>query len=142
MLREKFDHKAIEQPRLLYLASVAGARQCSQLTIGYARLQREGALMAVVFAAGQNDRRTGDTLMMAFRVGRRERFELMDDGLHVCVLIAFNEEVRKEVRQGSRAKRRTEIFERVGPAIIEAAGLVVGDPPLREFLVGVVTGAR
>src|SRR5262245_34044096 len=97
--------------------------------------------MTVVLAAGQNDRRTGDTLMMAVRIRLRERFELMDDRFHVGVSVAFAEKVRKEVRQWSGAKRRAEIFERVSPAIVDASGRVIIDPPFGEFLVRIVTGA-
>src|SRR5712672_1543420 len=57
VLGEKFDHEAIEKPGLLDLTGVAGAGQSLQLAIGYACLQRESTLMAVVLAAGQNDRR-------------------------------------------------------------------------------------
>ena len=106
MLGKKLNHKAIEQPRLLYLASVAGARQCSQLTVRYARLKCESALMAVVFAAGQNDRWAGDTLMMLLGVGLRQCLELVDDRLHVGVLIAFGEKIREEMRQRSSTKGR------------------------------------
>ena len=66
MLGEKFDHEAIEKPGLLHLAGVAGARQNFQLAIGYARLERECALMAAVLAAGENDRRAGDALVILF----------------------------------------------------------------------------
>lgn len=105
MLRKKFDHKAIEQPGLLYLAGVAGARQCSQLAIGYACLERECALMAVVLATAQNDCRAGDTLVVTVGIRLRECFELVDDRLHVGVLVALGKEVRKEVRQWGGAKR-------------------------------------
>jgi hypothetical protein len=107
VLGEKFDHEAIEKPGLLDLTGVAGAGQSLQLAIGYACLQRESTLMAVVLAAGQNDRRTGDTLMMAVRIRLRQRFELMDDRFNVGVFVAFGEKVRKEVRQWSGSKRRT-----------------------------------
>jgi hypothetical protein len=60
--------------------------------------------MAVVFAAGQNDRRAGDALVVVFGVGLSQCFELMDDRLDVGVLIAFCEEVRKEMCQWSSAK--------------------------------------
>jgi len=43
-----FAHEAIEQPGLLYVAGVAGSEQRFQLAIGYERLKRDGALMAVV----------------------------------------------------------------------------------------------
>ena len=142
MLGKKFDHKPIKKPGLLYLAGVAGSRQSFQLAIRYDRLEREGALMAAVFAAGQDDRGAGDALMMAFGIGLCESFELVDDRLHIGVFIAFGEEVRKEMRQRCGAKRRAQIFERVGPAIVDAIGRVVGDSSLGEFLVGVVTGAR
>ena len=69
MRGQKFDHKAIEEPRLLDLASVARAWQCLQFTVRYAFLQREGALMAIVLAAGQNDRRAGDALEKPLRIG-------------------------------------------------------------------------
>ena len=66
VLGEKFDHEAIEQPGLLDLAGVAGSWQNLQLAIGYARHEREGALMAAVLAAGENDRRAGDALVILF----------------------------------------------------------------------------
>ena len=97
--------------------------------------------MAAVLAAGQDYRRTGDVLMMAFGIGLRERFELVDDRLHVGVFVAFGEEVRKEMRHRCGAKRRAQILERVGPAIVDTVGRVVGDSSLSEFLVGVVTSA-
>ncbi len=51
---EKFDHEAIEEPGLLHLAGMAGSGQSLQLAIGYTRLERKGALMAAVLAAGQD----------------------------------------------------------------------------------------
>src|SRR4051812_40352810 len=120
---------------------MTGARQRSQLAIRNPFLKREGALVAVVFAAGQNDCRTGDTLMMAFRVGLRECLELMDDRLHVGVSVAFGKEVCKEVRQRSRAERGAQVLEGIRPAIIDAIGSVVGDSPLGKFLVRIVTGS-
>src|SRR5262245_9595737 len=116
---------------------MAGSRQRFQFAIGYERLQRKRSLMAVVLAAGQNDRRTADTLMMTFWIGLRERFELVNDRLHVGVLVAFGKKIGEEMSQRSGAKRRTQILERVGPAIVDAIGRVVGDPSLGEFLVGV-----
>src|SRR4030095_6605727 len=104
VLGKKFDHKPIKKQGLLYLAGVAGPRQSPQLAIRYTRFKREGSLMAAVLAAGQDDRRTGDALMMAFGIGLRERFELVDDCLHVGVFIAFGEEISKEMRQRCRAK--------------------------------------
>ena len=71
MRGQKFDHKAIEEPRLLDLASVARAWQCLQFTVRYAFLQREGALMAIVLATGQNDRRAGDALEKPLRIWLR-----------------------------------------------------------------------
>jgi hypothetical protein len=51
-------------------------------------LEREGVLMGAVLAPGQDYRRTGDALMMAVGVGLLERFELVDDRLHVGELVA------------------------------------------------------
>ena len=141
MLFQKLDHEPIEQPGLLDLARMARAWQSSQLAIGYALLKRERPLMAVVFAAGQNDCRTGDTLMVAFGIGLRQCLELMNDRLHVGVSIALGKEVCKEVRQRRRAKRRAKIFEGVSPAIIDAIGRVIGDSAFSKFLVRVVTGS-
>ena len=59
---QKFNHKAIEQPRLLDLAGVSRAWQGFQFAFRYALLQGESALMAIVFAAGQNNCRAGDAL--------------------------------------------------------------------------------
>ena len=92
--------------------------------------------MAAILATGQDDRRTGDALVMAFGIGLCKRFELVDDRLHVGVLVAFGEEVGKEVRQRRGAKRRAQILERVGPAIVDAVGRVVGDPSLVNSLLG------
>src|SRR5215217_2290783 len=60
MLLEKLDQVAVEQPRLLDLTGVAGAVKDFHFAAGNARLQRGGARMRVVFAAGQNDHRTAD----------------------------------------------------------------------------------
>ena len=79
---------------------MAGSRQRFQLAIGYERLEREGALMAAVLAAGQDDRRTGDPLMMAFGIGLGERFELVDNRLYVGVLVAFGERFAKKCASG------------------------------------------
>lgn len=141
MLFQKLDHEPIKQPGLFDLARMARPWQCSQLAIGYAFLKRERPLVAVVLAAGQNDCRTGDTLMMPFGIGLRQRFELMNDRLHVSVAIALGKEVCKEVRQRCRAKRRAKIFERVSPAIIDAIGRVIGDSALGKFLIRIVTGS-
>ena len=51
-------------------------------------LEREGVLMGAFLAPGQDYRRTGDALMMAVVVGLLERFELVDDRLHVGELVA------------------------------------------------------
>ena len=104
MLGEKFDHKPIKKPGLLYLAGMAGPRQSPQLAIRYARFKREGPLMAAVLATGQDYRRTGDAFMMAFGLGLCESFELMDDRLHVGMFVTLREEVGEEVRQRSGAK--------------------------------------
>ena len=136
---QKFDHKAIEQPRLLDLASVSRAWQCLQFTVRYAFLEREGALMAIILAAGQNDRWTGDALEKTFRVRLRQRFELMDDGLYIGVPVAFAEKVREKMRQRSRAKGCAQVFEGVGPAVIDAVGRVVGNSSFGEFLARVVS---
>lgn len=140
MFAQKLDHKAIEEPRLLDLASVARTRQGFQFTVRYAFLEREGALMAVILAAGQNDRRAGDALKKPFRVGLCQRFKLMDDGLYVGVPIAFREKVREKVRQWSRAKGCAQIFERVGPAVVNTVGSVVGNSSFGEFLIRIVAG--
>ena len=97
VLGEKFDHKAIIQPRLLYLTGVAGSRQNLQLAVGYTSLKREGSLMAAVFAACQDYRRTGDALMMTIGIGLLECFELMDDRLHVGVFVPLGEKVGEEM---------------------------------------------
>ena len=70
MLGEKFDHEAIEQPRLLDLAGMAGSRQRFQFTIGYELLKGKGALVGVVFATAENNHRAGDAFMMALGVRR------------------------------------------------------------------------
>ena len=44
--------------------------------------------------------------MMAFGIGLRECFELVDDRLHVGVFVAFAEKICEEVRQWRRTKRR------------------------------------
>src|SRR5919106_3532280 len=121
---------------------MAGAGQNLQLAIGYACLEREGALMGAVLAPGENYRWTGDALMMDVMIGPLESFELMEDGLQIGVLVAFGEKVREEMRQRRRTKRRAQILERVSPAIVYAVGRVGIDPPLGKFLGGVVTRAR
>src|SRR5947199_7114260 len=132
----KFDHKAVNKPRLLNLTGMAGSRQNLQLAIRYARLEREGALMGAVLAPGENYRRTGDALMMAVRIGLLESFELVEDRLHIGELVAFGEKVREEMRQRCRTKRRAQILERVCPAIVYAVGRIGIDPPLGKFLGG------
>lgn len=104
MPNEKFDHKAIEQPRLLDLAGVPRAWQGFQFAFRYALLQCESALMAIVLTAGQNNCRAGNALEESIGVGLGQCFELMDDGLHIGVSVAFGEEVGKKVRHWGRAK--------------------------------------
>ena len=69
MCGQKFDHKAIEQPRLLDLAGVSRAWQGSQFAFRYALLQGESALMAIVLTASQNNCRAGDALEKPVGVG-------------------------------------------------------------------------
>lgn len=104
VLGKEFDHEAIEEPGLFYLAGVAGSGQSFQFAIRDERLEREGALMAIVLAAGQDYCRTGDALVMALRIGLRERFELVDDRLHVGVFVALGEKVGEEMCHRCRAK--------------------------------------
>ena len=66
---QEFDHKAVEQPRLLDLAGVPCAWQCFQFAFRYALLQGKSALMAIVLAAGQNNCRAGDALEKAVGIG-------------------------------------------------------------------------
>ena len=70
VLGEKFDHEAIEQPRLLDLTGMAGSRQRFQFTIGHEFLKGKGALVGVVFATAENNHRAGDAFMMALGVRR------------------------------------------------------------------------
>jgi len=142
MFAEKIDHEPIIEPRLLDLTGMAGSGQSFQFAIWYPRFEREGALVAAVLTAGQDDRRAGDALMVAVRIGLCESLELVDDGLHIGVFITFAEKVGEEMRQRRRAKPRTQILERIGPAIIDAVGSIIIDAPFGEFFSGVVAGAR
>ena len=63
MLGEKFDHESIKEPRLLHRTRVAGSGQYLQLAIGYALPKCEGALMAAVLAASEDDRRAVDAVL-------------------------------------------------------------------------------
>jgi len=141
MFVEKPDHEAVEEPRLLDLAGVAGAGQDFQLAVWYARLEREGAWMAAVFAAGKDNHRAGDVLVMAFGVRLSECAELMNDGFGVGVLVAFGEHVGEEVRHRCHAKRCAHVFERVAPAIGNALGAVIINALLSELFGRVVAGA-
>lgn len=136
---QKFNHKPIKEPWLLDLASMARAWQCFQFALRYAFLQREGPLMAIIFAAGQNNRRTGDALEKPFRVRLCQRSELMDDALDIGVSVAFGEKVREKMRQRSRAKGCAQVFEGVGPAVSDSIGSVVGDSSFGEFFARVVS---
>ena len=78
MFGKKFDHQAVIEPGLLHLAGMASAGQDFQFAIRDARLEREAAWMTTVFAAGQNDCRAADTLMMIFGIRLRESFKLVD----------------------------------------------------------------
>ena len=60
MSGEEVNHEAVKQPGLLELTGVARARQDFQFAVGYTLLKGEGALMRVVLASGEDDRRTGD----------------------------------------------------------------------------------
>src|SRR5262245_8765861 len=97
--------------------------------------------MAVVLAAGEDNRRTRNALKVTFGIGLCQRSELVDDRFHISVSVAFAEKIRKEMRQRRRTKRRAHIFERVGPAIVDALGRVIIDAPLGELFVWVVAGA-
>ncbi len=141
MFVEKPDHEAVEEPRLLDLAGVAGAGQDFQLAVWYARLEREGAWMAAVFAAGKDNHRAGDVLVMAFGVRLSECAELMNDGFGVGVLVAFGEHVGEEMRHRRDAKRGAHVFKRVAPTIADAFGAVIIDAFLGEFFGRVVAGA-
>ena len=79
---------------------------------------------------------------MALRVGLLHGFELVDDRLRVGELVALGEKVGEEMRQRRGAKRRAQILERVGPAIVDAVGRVIIDPPLGKFLAGGVLRVR
>ncbi len=85
---------------------MAGSRQSLQLAIGDARLKSKRALMGTVLAPGQDDRWTGDALVMAFRVGLLESLELVNDRLHTGEPVAFGEKIREEMRQRRCAKCR------------------------------------
>ena len=60
MLFEKFDHVAVEVPRLFDLAGVAGAIKDFHLATGDACFERSGARVCTILAAAQKDRRAGN----------------------------------------------------------------------------------
>src|SRR3954469_20001309 len=93
---EKIDHVAVEQPGLLDLAGMSSPRQHLQFAVLDPLLEREGVLVGVVLAAGQNDRRAGDLRLVILRVGPRLGLELMDNRVDVAKLIALAEHVGKE----------------------------------------------
>src|SRR5665213_2470343 len=138
---EELDHEAIEQPGLLDLAGMAGARQHLELAAGNERLQREGALMGAVLATGQDHRRTEDAREMAFRLGLLQRLELTEDGVQIGGVVALDEQIREEMRQRRRTKTRAQILEGVGPAIADAVLRIGLDPPPGEVLARIVAGA-
>src|SRR5262245_20923590 len=98
--------------------------------------------MRAVLAASQNDRRAGDAWMeiVPFRLG--QCLELIDDRLHVGMLISLGEHIGKEMCQWSRTERRAQILESVAPAIVDALLLVGGDAMLGELPPGIIPGAR
>src|SRR5262245_16147326 len=91
VLLQKLQHEAIEQPGLLDLTGVAGAVQDLHLAVRDTILERKRGLVGAVLAAGQNDRRAGNTRMMVLGIRALMRVELVDDRLDVGVRIAFGE---------------------------------------------------
>ena len=75
MLLEKLDHEAVEQPRLLDLAGVAGAVEDFHLAAWNKRLQSSSARMRGVFAPGQDDGGAGDARMVVLGVGLGQRLD-------------------------------------------------------------------
>src|SRR3954452_23320339 len=96
VLGQEIDHVAVEQPGLLDLTGVSSPRQHLQLAVLDPLLKREGMLVGVVLAAGQDDRRAGDLRLVIFRVRRRMRLELMDDRIEVAGSVSLREHVGKE----------------------------------------------
>jgi len=78
-LGKEFDHEAIEEPGLFYLAGVAGSGQSFQFSqFGMSACEREGALMAIVLARRSGLLSTGDAAHDGPPDRVRERFELVD----------------------------------------------------------------
>ena len=60
MLFEKFDHIAVEFPRLFDLAGVAGTIKDFHLAAWDACFERSGARVSTILAAAEEDRRAGN----------------------------------------------------------------------------------
>ena len=138
---EKLDHEAIEQPWLFDLAGMAGAREHFQLAVGHAGLEREGARMAAIFSAGENDHRTRDAFVMAFGIGLGQSAELVNDRFRIRMFVALAEHVGEEMRHRCHAKRRAHIFERVAPAVTNSLRGIIIDTLLGEFFGRIIAGA-
>src|SRR5579864_4454110 len=138
---QEVDHEAIEEPGLLHVAGMAGARQSPELATGDAVLQHEGAGMCPIFAPGQDHRRCGDALEMADGLGLPQRLELPDDGLKVGPAVPLAKKVGEVMRERRCAKGGAQILEGVVPAMADAIGAVGLDSAVREFLAWIVASA-
>src|SRR5262245_18894864 len=78
--------------------------------------------------------------IVPYRLG--QRFELVDDRLHVGLCVSLGEHIGKEKCQWSRTERRAQILKSVAPAIVDGLLLVGGDAMLGELPPGIIPGAR
>src|SRR5580704_18773311 len=68
VLFEKFDHVAVEIPRLFDLAGVAGAIKDFHLAAWNACFERSGARVSTILAAAQENGRAGNPRVVVVRV--------------------------------------------------------------------------
>ena len=98
MLLEEFDHHAVEQPWLLHVAGMAGARQHSEFRAPNTGLEIVSAFVNRILASGEDKHRARDPGVEVFRFRSPERLELQDDRVDVGEIVSLGEYLGKIVR--------------------------------------------
>src|SRR5438552_1800796 len=124
----------IPQPGLLHVAGVACPLDGYQLAASDSLLERERALVGVVEAARDDERRRFDARVQPIWIGLVERAEHLDDGVRVRPLIPFGEQAGEVAAHLRVAERRAVVLERVFVAEADALLLVLRDARLGELL--------
>src|SRR5690349_5583643 len=113
---------------------MSSPRQDRHLAVWNPRLERERARMRRILAAAEDDGRAGDARLMILGVRPRVRLELADDRLEIGVRVALREHVGEIARQRRRPEGRTEVVERVAPAIVHTVLAIGLDATMGERL--------